>query len=137
MKRLIVLAMLAVLALTACSSAPLNNAYTAAGDATHPDELAKTETFRDDDDLNVVVTLNSHNHELAVHAIFFAPDGATYATDVLDADETVGEVLLGLDWEAQGSFKWPAGEWRVDVFIDDAREKSLDFQVEASEEITS
>ncbi|MBN2305291.1 MAG: hypothetical protein JXQ72_12470, partial [Anaerolineae bacterium] len=90
-------------------------------------------TFRADDDLNVVVTLGAHNRELPIYAVFTAPSGIAYATDVLDADETVGTVLLGLDWEAQGANFWPVGDWQVDVYIDDARESRVSFTVEPVE----
>jgi hypothetical protein len=120
-----VLALLIPLLLAACGSeAMVRDAYTASGDGSRPDELAKTDVFRSDDDLNVVVTLNAHNRELPVYAIFVAPTGDNYATDDLAADSTVGQVLLGLDWEAQGSVLWPEGEWTVDVYVDADKENS-------------
>lgn len=121
-----------VLLLTACSAMPVNSVYTAVGDGTKPAELQKTSTFTDSDDLNIVVKLNTHNRTLNVSAIFTSPLGDVYNTDTLEADETVGEVLLGLDWEARGSVPWDAGKWTVDVYIDEAREKQLHFTVNAS-----
>ncbi len=122
---------LVVVALAACGAAPpLRSAYTASGDGTRPQDLARTEIFRADDDLNVVVELNAHSRTLDVSAIFIAPTGEQYATDTLKADETVGEVVLGLDWEAQGTLTWPPGEWQVDIYIDDTLEKTLHFTVE-------
>ena len=131
---LVLVSLVTALLLSACSGDLVNSAYTAAGDGTRPDELAKTTTFASDDDLNVVVKLGTHNRELPVSAIFTAPSGETYGTDTLEADETVGEVLLGLDWEAQGSVPWPVGTWTVDIFVDDTREKSLSFTVASAGE---
>ena len=120
-----------MVAVAACGVAPpLRSAYTAAGDGTRPQDLARTDVFRPDDDLNVVVELNPHSRTLGVSAIFIAPTGEQYATDTLEAGDTVGEVVLGLDWEAQGTVTWPPGDWQVDIYIDDTLEKTLHFTVE-------
>ncbi|GIV81953.1 MAG: hypothetical protein KatS3mg051_1307 [Anaerolineae bacterium] len=99
----------------------MRSVYTAAGDdGSTPKDLVKTTTFRGDDDLNVVVRLGSHNRELAVSAVFTGPAGEVYTTDALEADKnSVAEVVLGLDWEAQGAVFWTPGEWRVDVYVDE------------------
>lgn len=119
--------------LAACSSDLVKSVYTAAGDGSRPDDLTRTASFRGDDDLNVIVTLNAHNRELEVSATFTSPSGAVFTTDPLEADETVGEVVLGLDWEAQGGMFWTSGEWRVEVYVDGNLEKSATFTVSASE----
>jgi hypothetical protein len=133
MKRIVLLAASAVLAvvLAACGSDPVHGAYVAAGDGTKPDDLVKTTTFKPDDDLNVVVTLGAHSRSLPVYAVFNAPSGASYSTDTLEAGRTVGQVLLGLDWESQGTGSWPSGVWTVDVYIDNVKEKTLEFTVSA------
>ncbi len=128
---LILTALVAVL-LAACASKPVNSVYTASGDGTKPDDLTKTGVFKPDDDLNIVVKLNSHNHELAINAIFSAPTGETYPTDDLAADKTVGEVVLGLDWEAMGGQLWAEGEWSVEVFVDQEKKETVKFRVEAA-----
>ncbi len=123
--------LIVVATVAACGVAPpLRNAYTAAGDGTRPKDLVRTEVFRADDDLNVVVELNAHSRTLDVSAVFVSPNGEQYATDTLEAADTVGEVVLGLDWEAQGTLTWPPGEWKVDIYIDDTLEKTLHFTVE-------
>ncbi|MEW6577792.1 MAG: hypothetical protein AB1435_01210 [Chloroflexota bacterium] len=119
--------------LTACSGALVRDVYTAAGDGTTPDELVKTTTFRSDDDLNVVVRLNAHNRELIVSATFTGPGGEVYVTDSLEAGETITEVVLGLDWEAQGAVFWAEGEWQVDIYVDNQIEKIVRFTVQAGE----
>lgn len=117
--------------LTACSSVPVRNAYTATGDGTKPSDLKQTNVFTSNEDLNVVVNLNAHNRPLAVSAIFTAPNGDVINTDTLDADETVPAVVLGLDWQAQGTTPWQTGDWKVDVYVDEVREKELHFTVNA------
>jgi hypothetical protein len=126
----LLLVLVLALVLTGCGSEAVRDAYTATGDSSEPDDLEKTSTFRADDDLNVVVTLGTHNYEVPIYAIFRAPTGAAYATDVLEADKTVGKVLLGLDWEGQGTLTWPTGTWTVEIYVEDAREETLSFDVE-------
>lgn len=134
----LITALALALLLTACGTDELvKEAYTAAGDSTRPEDLTKSATLRADDDLNVVIVLNAHRRELAVSAVFTAPDGSTYPTDTLAAEAKVGEVLLGLDWEAQNSVPWPDGEWRVEVLIDDEVEHTLTFTVAALADPTS
>lgn len=135
MKRMAVLLVGAVLVmvLAACGSESVHEAYVASGDGTTPDALVKTTTFLADDDLNVVVTLGAHSRALPVYAVFTAPSGVSYATDTLEADNTVGQVLLGLDWESQGAGSWPSGTWTMDVYIDNAKAETLEFTVSAPE----
>jgi hypothetical protein len=139
MKRMfpLLLAVVFSLLLTACTSEPVRDVYTASGDGSRPDDLDKTGIFEPTDDLNIVVTLNAHNRELPVKAIFIAPDGSTYATDALEADETVGQVVLGLDLQMSGVTAWAEGEWSVDVYVDDQREKTVKFAVEAPDTSSS
>lgn len=109
--------LLLALALAACGTAPIREVYTASGDATNPGELVRTTQFQSNDDLNAVVRLNVHSRPLTLQAIFLGPDDTRIATDPLEADATVGQALLGLDWEAQGVTGWAAGEWRVEMRV--------------------
>lgn len=135
MKRItpVLLAALLVIVLAACSGSPVKEAYTAAGDSERVDvKLSKTSTFRGDDDLNVVLKLNAHRHTLRIKAVFTPPaPGQPYVTDEINADKTVPEVILGLDWDYLGAGNyWPAGEWQVDVYVDDDRATTKRFTVE-------
>lgn len=131
MKRMAVILALCVLALAACGTGEtVAELYTASGDGTNPDELTGTTRFKPDDDLNVVIRLNPHSKSLALRAVFVGPDGMQIGTDTLEADPTVGEALLGLDWEAQGAGNWPAGDWQVQVFVNEELHSTLDFTVE-------
>jgi hypothetical protein len=136
MKRFVpLLAVLLALLLTACSSKPINNVYMASGDATQFDDpkLVETTTFKSDDDLNVIVTLNAHTQIYTLQAQFSGPDGSVYATDPIEADKTTGKVLLGLDWEPQNNIPWAIGEWSVDIYVDQTVESTLKFEVTAPE----
>jgi hypothetical protein len=130
-RRTMVLAVLVLaLLLAACGTDDLvKNAFTAAGDGTNPESVNKTTIFHPQDDLNVVVELNTHRRELELYAVFNAPNGDQIATNTLNADETVPWALLGLDWEASGGTDWVMGEWTVDVFVDEERATSLTFEV--------
>lgn len=135
-RALIVIALGMTLVLSACGGTAelIDEAYTAAGDGTRPADLTRTQTLRPDDDLNVVVVLNAHSRELEVGATFTGPDGSEYDTDTLEADETVGQVILGLDWEAsRNGESWPTGEWSVDVVINEDVEQTITFTVAAPE----
>ena len=134
-KKLLLLVMSAALVgllLAACAAEPVSSVYTASGDGTKPADLTKTNVFTPDDDLNIVVKLNAHNHELAVKAVFTSPTGELYDTDILDADVTVPEVVLGLDWEAVGGVMWAEGEWSVAVFVDGEQKETAIFRVETT-----
>lgn len=131
MKRMVFL-LVTLLVLVGCSSEMYHSAYTASGEGVRPDELNKTSTFKTDGDLNVVVKLNSHKRNLPIRATFIAPDGASYPTDVLEAEETVGEVTLGLDWAAMGSQPWLTGDWKVEIYVEDKKVDTLTFKVEAA-----
>ena len=132
MKRILPV-LLAVLLLTACSAKPLKAVYTASGDGTRPEDLEKTTVFKPDDDLNVVITLNSHNRTLPVKAVFIAPDGVQYATDDLNMDETAGVAVLGLDWESENNTLWTVGDWKADIYVDNTLEDTVKFTVEAAD----
>ncbi len=130
MKRWLGLMLLGLaLLLAACGSDVVTGVATASGDGTTPAELQRTDTFRPDDDLNLIIDLGAHNRDLPVYAVFEGPNGETYSTDPIDAEATVGQVLLGLDWEAQNGTMWPPGDWTVRVFVDDEQQASVHFRV--------
>lgn len=129
MKYVVWLLLAAALVLTACSGDSVYEAYTASGDGTTADKLNKTTAFRYDDDLNVVLTLGAHSRTLPIYAEFEAPTGQIFTTDMLEADRTVGKVVLGLDWEARNT-AWPDGKWAVDVFVNLERVHTLEFTVQ-------
>jgi hypothetical protein len=130
---LLAVGLIVPLLLTACSAKPVKAVYTASGDGTRPEDLDKTTVFKPDDDLNVVITLNSHNRALPVKAVFTSPDGFQYETDEINMDETAGVAVLGLDWEMQDNTLWTQGDWKVDVYVDNKLEDTVKFTVQAAE----
>jgi hypothetical protein len=130
---LLAVGLIVPLLLTACSTKPVKAVYTASGDGTRPEDLDKTTVFKPDDDLNVVITLNSHNRTLPVKAVFTSPDGFQYETDEINMDETAGVAVLGLDWEMQDNTLWTQGDWKVDVYVDNKLEDTVNFTVQAAE----
>jgi hypothetical protein len=130
---LVLIAMLAAVVLAACSADPIDEVYMAPGDGSLPEELlSQTTTFQADDDLNVVVKLNAHKRTLEVRAIFTAlSTNALYQTNTVEAEETTGEVVLGLDWETLGGGEyWPTGDWKVDIYLNNELEQTVNFTVE-------
>jgi hypothetical protein len=86
----------------------------------------------------VVITLNAHNRELPVKAVFIAPDGTAYPTDELDMDKTAGVAVLGLDWEMRSNSEpWPEGDWQVEIYVDGKREETLKFTVKTPDTANS
>lgn len=132
MKQIVIVLILAAVTLTACGSDGIyDQAYTASGDGTNELELNKTEQFPRNEDLNVVVKLNSHDSDVEVVATFFDPEGQQVGDSLsVTADQNVGTVVLGLDWEGKGDEEfWEDGRWTVNIEVDGEEVDSLDFRV--------
>jgi hypothetical protein len=110
------------------SDARLANVHTAAGDSFYAENTTETDIFRADDDLNLVFTLREYTEPVNAAALFCAPDGSWF-----DSGETKlnneGPHLLGMDWEWSG-IPWEAGEWFVELYLDDALASTIQFTVE-------
>lgn len=105
----------------------LIDVYTASGDSFYPDELARTEVFRTDDDLNVVFQVQNISEPVHLGGVFCAPDGS-----IFDAGEGFAETgiqLLGLDWEFHGE-PWPTGRWFVEIYAQGELALSIAFEVQ-------
>lgn len=109
-------------------SAMLVDVYLAAGDSFYADQLTRTNVFAVDDDLNVVFLLQNHAGPADVAGLFCAPDGSFYDAGE-SSFEVGGEHLIGLDWEYLGT-PWPAGDWYVELYVDDVLTLSVRFRVE-------
>jgi hypothetical protein len=132
MKQIVIVLILVAVALTACTSDGVyDQAYTASGDGTNELELNRTEQFPRNEDLNVVVKLNSHDSDVEVVATFFDPDGDQVGDPLsVTADQNVGTVVLGLDWEGKGDEEfWEDGRWRVQIDVDGEEVDTLEFRV--------
>lgn len=135
MKRaaLMIIPLLMVLSLSACSSEIYNLSYTASGDSTNPNALVDNSgQFLVTDDLNVVIRLNQHNDDVEVEARFFAP-GDDPLGDPLKttASKDVGTVVLGLDFETRPdqTTDWPRGDYKVEIFVDGEKVETISFEV--------
>jgi hypothetical protein len=134
MKRafLLMIAVLMILGLTACSGEAYNKAYTASGDSNNPNGLTENDgRFGATDDLNVIVKLNTHRSEVEVEARFFGPEDAPLGEPLMvTADKDVGTVLLGLDWESRPDGQpWVAGSYKVEIYIDGKKVDTIRFGV--------
>lgn len=132
MKQIVIVLILVAVALTACAGDGIyDQAYTASGDGTNELELNKTEQFPRNEDLNVVVKLNSHDSDVEVVATFFDPDGDQVGDPLtVTADQNVGTVVLGLDWEGKGDEEfWEDGRWSVSIEVDGEEVDTLEFRV--------
>ncbi len=110
------------------SSARLIDVYTAAGDSYYADQLTRTTTFAQDDDLNVVFRVQNTTESLSVAGVFCPPSGS-YLDAGADSFDAGGPYLLGLDWEYLSEL-WEPGAWFVEIYVDGALELSLGFTVE-------
>jgi hypothetical protein len=121
-----------VVLLSGCSTGPVRRVYATLDDVNFPqDSFEKTTKFAANDDLSIVVELNTHQSPLRVRAIFQASQtGQVFYTDEITADENVGEVYFSLFVGYLGSGRtWPDGKWTVEVYVDDKKEETLTFTV--------
>ena len=131
-RALIAVALALGMLLAACGSAGVRDVYPAAGDGARPVDLTQTAGFAANDDLNLVVTLNTHTGKVPVFVTFIDPAGVSYTTDPVGASSTVGRLVLGLDFEAQGALQWTPGDWTAVVFVDGEKTDTVRFTVRAS-----
>lgn len=138
MKRmLVIVGLLLMMVLTACGGDGVyDRAYTASGDGTNELELNRTRNFRQNDDFNVVIKLNSHDSDVEVTATFFRPDGTQEGNALTSiAAENVGTVVIGLDWDTrpvddEGEIPlWTEGTWEVVIEVDGEEVERLSFTV--------
>lgn len=132
MKRLILLLALVALGLTACSGGgAYDRAYTASGDGRNELELSRTRQFRSNDDLNVVVKLNTHDSDVEVKVIFINSNSQQEGDPlVVVAGPNTGTVVLGLDWESKPDGElWRSGSWEAVIEVDGEEVERLSFEV--------
>lgn len=130
MKR-ILLGVVLILILGACSGDVYSVSYTARGDSGHIMGLTQTDLFQRNDDINVVVKLNEHDDDVDVAVTFINPDGEQEGdTITTTADSETGVVILGLDWDTRpGELDWQSGDWRVEVSVDGETVEELEFRI--------
>ena len=129
-----ILFMAILLLLSACSGDVYDHAYTASGEGSQESELRLDEQFTTTDDLNVVIKLGNHEGTVKVIARFLDPNKDLLEEVSADVDETVGTVILGVDYEAWSEAaagnQWIKGRYTVDIFIEDEKVDTLFFRVD-------
>lgn len=107
------------------STANISNAYTSA----NPDDGSSTTVFAQDQVFYAVVQLANAPAETTVKAVWTAVqvegyDGETYL------DETVLSSGDGtLTFEMSNSNLWPIGVYKVDLYLNDTLDRTLQFEV--------
>ena len=121
-----------MLLLAACGGDVFKRAYTASGEGLRESELAPDEQFSGTDDLNVVVKLNRHGEDAHVEVVFHDPNGDVLERIEAVAPNTVGTVVLGVDYDQRSDQvnQWIVGRYRVEVFVDDELVETLFFRVD-------
>ena len=132
LRTLLVLFGLSVCLLTACGGDTFERAYMASGEGVREAELSPDEQFNGTDDLNVVVKLNRHSEDAKVEVVFNDPNGEVLERIETVAPDTVGTVVLGVDYERRSDTgnQWLIGRYRVEVFVDDELVETLFFRVD-------
>lgn len=132
MKSRLLIGLLLILILSACSSDVYELAYTARGDSANVFALTEADILQRTDDLNVVVRLGAHDDTVDVSATFFGPDGLQEGeTLTAKADKDTGVVILGLDFEQRPSGEdWPLGLWHIELRIDGEKVDDIEFRVQ-------
>lgn len=132
MKSRLLIGLLLILILSACSGDVYELAYTARGDSANVFALTEADILQRTDDLNVVVRLGSHDETVDVSAIFFDPNGIQEGeTLTVKAGKDTGMVILGLDFEQRPSGEdWQLGLWRVEIRIDGEKVDELEFRIQ-------
>jgi|GEM_PF-6110940 len=118
--------------LAACSGEAYDRAYTASGDGMREVELTADEQFTPTEDLNLVVKLNRRDGEVDVRARFIDPNGDLLEEVSAEADEDVGTVVLGLDFQSRNDQvnQWLSGRYTIELFLDDEQVDTLFFRVD-------
>lgn len=130
--RLNVLFLSVLLLLAACSGEIYDRTYTASGEGDEEHELREDEQFTTTDDLNVVIKLNGHEETVEVMARFIDPNGDILQEMRTEADNTIGTIVMGIDYEARADTtnQWIVGRYKVDIFVDEKKVDTVFFRVD-------
>jgi hypothetical protein len=136
-KVLFTISLLTLFLLSACAGGGAYSlAYPASGSSGNLLGVTQSESFRRNEDLNIVVKLNDHDG-VTVQVDFYEPgnDEADHSLEA-EVDGDTGSVLLGLDFEQyvqqfppEAEIEWPTGTWTAVIFIDGEEVDRVDFTV--------
>ena len=95
-----------------------------------PDKASTTETatFSPDQGFYLVVNLSSAPDSTKVKAVWYAVDDAGKATQLVDK-EIVGSGSP-IIFSATNSNPWPAGKYKVELYLNDKLERTKEFSVQ-------
>lgn len=129
-KVLILLAVAALLfSVLACggnfSTANIDNAWT----ATDQDGNNATEVFSQDAVFYAMVDLKNAPDDTKLKAIWTAVDAAdTEANLLINETETTSSDAL-IHFQLGNDYLWPIGQYKVEIYLNDALDKTLNFEV--------
>lgn len=119
--------------LSACSGGGAYSlAYPASGNSGNLLGVTQSQSFRNSEDINIVVKLNNHDG-VTVEVQFLDPDKTQVGETLsVEADSDTGSVLLGLDYEQYAGdldLEWPTGTWTAVISIDGEEVDRITFTV--------
>jgi len=125
---------LGIIALTALacgfsvSTANFADAYM----AKDPDGNERTTVYAPEDVFYAIVDLANAPEDTVVRSVWFVVDaeGEEPNTMIDDVSVTSGDARLTFDLTNQEGFIWPAGQYRVDLYLNDELKTSLSFEVQ-------
>ncbi len=133
MKRtLLLIAVVAMLTLTAAecsvSTANISNAFMAAD----PDGNSPTTIYQGDAIFYAIVSLANAPDDTTVKASWYAVNAAGTEPNFLIDEATVtgSDGVYTFNLQNQAGFIWPVGSYRVDLYLNDKLDRSLDFTVQ-------
>jgi len=109
------------------STANIPNAFMSAD----PDGAQPTTAYDQDDVFYAIVELANAPDETTVTAVWIAVDidGTDPNTTLDEVVATSGDAVLTFDLANSPDLLWPLGQYRVDIYLNDQRNTSLDFEV--------
>jgi hypothetical protein len=120
-----------VLVLSACSFNASTANISSAKMARDQDGKQPTETFSPDEPFYCIVELSNAPDDTEVRAVWIAvkAEGADPNTKIDEAKTTSGSGQLQFNLSNDGP--WPTGEYKVDLYLNNAKEptKTLEFEV--------
>jgi hypothetical protein len=98
--------------------------------ATDPQAENPTTTFSTQDTFYAVVDLDNAPDDTNVRAVWYAVDveGENPETKINETQINTGSSQL--HFELENTSPWPKGDYKVELFINDKLEQTLEFQVE-------
>ena len=126
-----VCAAILVLALSACSFSTSSANISSAKMARDQDGKQPTKTFSPDESFYCIVELSNAPKDTKVRAVWTAvnAEGADPNTKIDEAEATSGSGQLQFNLSNDGP--WPTGDYKVDLYLNDAKKptKKLTFEV--------